>query len=192
MKSAKKYESESDEEGGNENKETDEKKFKSDKELLNDLANSLEKEIVVFNDEKVVLTRGDGYTEVDGVKMTSFSLDEELETGSFDKSGNFCPKLNGNEEEEEYSTDEQEILSDELINEIRSDIANLISLLPPQTDATTAISACKNDSERLIKITDLATKLLYNGKSNIYSMTIDELKADLEKMGPKKKSEEEK
>ena len=43
-----------------------------------------------------------------------------------------------------------------------------------------ALQASNNDEKRLIKITDCATDLLSLGLTNIYRMTLDDLKKELD------------
>ena len=51
----------------------------------------------------------------------------------------------------------------------------IIDLVKPEDTIVDALTKCENDNEKLAKITDLASQLLFTGFINIYSMTMKEM-----------------
>ncbi|KAK8861044.1 hypothetical protein M9Y10_012736 [Tritrichomonas musculus] len=166
-----------DKENDNNEEEDSEDENRTDKKLFSDI---LKDENDDDDNEKVVLNNDEDFVEVDGVKTVSFSLNKEMKEGHFDKNGNYIPNQEEEENEENhtYSTETSE--NDEDTSKLYvSSLEQLISLIPPQKNATEALKASAKDNDRLNAITDCATNLFSLGEMRIYTETIEELKEKL-------------
>ena len=160
-----------------ETKNDDESYQKTDKELFAELMKSDEED---KDENRIVANDDEDFVEVDGVKITPFSIKKELKEGKFDANGNYIQ----NEEEDKsyddsYSSDTQ-VDEKEEAEALVKRLKEIIELIPPQNSAQEALQASNNDEKRLIKITDCATDLLSLGLTNIYRMTLDDLKKELD------------
>ena len=150
----------------------------TDEELMKRLNSKiLEEEIddLMKGEERIVLSSDEEYREVDGVKMVPFSLEKELGESKF-KDGHLV-----REDDSEYEGSESDIgnggsqgenlSKEEMVKLFRS----LVDLIGDQTNVTDALIKYENDNDKLVKLTDCASQLLYSGFSTIYTMSKDEI-----------------
>lgn len=153
--------------------------IRTDEDLMMKLNKKIiheEVEDLIEGNERVVLEGDEDYKEVDGIKMIPFSLDREIEESKFEK-GNMINKKDEEEDEESANLDASESgdtdkPSEEKVAEM---FKRIIDLVKPEDTIVDALTKCENDNEKLAKITDLASQLLFTGFINIYSMTMKEM-----------------
>ena len=159
------------------------KNQKTDEELMRDLNSKiLEEEIddIMNGNERLVLSSDEDYKEVDGVKMIPFSLEKELGESTIQNG-----KAGNKDSSEESEGDAQSIDESEDGNatkeQVSESLKSLVDLLGDDETVTDALIKYGKDEEKLIKLTNCATLLLYSGFSSIYTMNKTELIKEIAK-----------
>lgn len=145
----------------------------TDQELMEALAEEYSSD----DEERIELERGEDYVEVDGVKIIPFSLKQDLMEAKFDEKGNFVASSSTDSEYMDSEYEEEEEQHQEISEKMVALLKQLIALVDPYETVNEALSKC--DSERLAEITDIATKLLFMGRGNIYVAKMKDLIAEI-------------
>jgi hypothetical protein len=155
----------------------------SDRDLIKSLIHS---ESDGSDSGHITVEKGEDFVEVDGVKMIPFSLKKDLEDAKFDVRGNLVASSDEGDsassnpvsDSDEPSSEEADAVEAELLNNLKE----IVKLIPPYKNVTEALHNYSNDEAKLSNLSNVATRLLFLGKSKIYIDSIEELEREVSEL----------